>query len=78
MALLMMGGASCATKTSVLGVGKETLEPTNESTLAALARKWKQCEEKKIKCQPVLAGYGPDHCQLATADRPGSGKPGRF
>ena len=54
MALLMMGGASCATKTSVLGV--VTKEPTNESALAALTRTWEQREEKKIECQSDVQG----------------------
>lgn len=46
MALLMIGGASCATKTSVLGVTKE---PTDESKPVVIERKRSLQEEKKIE-----------------------------
>lgn len=54
MALLMMGGASCATKTSVLGVRKETLEPTDKSKPVVIESKGNpHKEEKKVRQSDV-------------------------
>ena len=52
MALLMMGGASCATKTSVLGVTKEpivTKEPTDKPKPVVIERERNLQEEEKIE-----------------------------
>ena len=61
MALLMMAGASCATKTSVLGVTKE---PTDKSKPVVIERKGNLHEEKKIERQLNFKGMTKEQREL--------------